>query len=150
MKFDDFDDLEIVDSELADRLSPWRRMPSVVAQSALKSGETSVNIEEVRTRQRRIATMCSNTVQVHDAFVASLKDFIAKSDRDPSHQQRVEDEAAFALGVCAHFLFEQTSALCLESGIQRELEGLPKEIIQTVYVSPPTPPKSFLQRVLGI
>jgi hypothetical protein len=145
MKFDDFDDLEIVDSELADRLSSWRRMPSVVAQSALKSGETSVNIEEVRTRQRRIATMCSNTVQVHDAFVASLKDFIAKSDRDPSHQQRVEDEAAFALGV-----FEQTSALCLESGIQRELEGLPKEIIQTVYVSPPTPPKSFLQRVLGI
>ncbi len=89
--------------------------------------------------------MCLNTVKAHDAFVAELKAFVGKTERDPSHQQRVEDEAAFALGV-----FEQTSALSLEAGIRRELEGLPKEVIQTVFVSPPQPPKSFLQRVLGI
>jgi hypothetical protein len=145
MKFDDFDDMDVVDSDLQERLSSWRRMPGVVAQSALQSGETSVNIEEVRIRQRRIAIMCLNTVKAHDGFVAELKAYIGQGDRDASHQQRVEDEAAFALGV-----FEQTSALSLEAGIKRELENLPKEVIQTVYVQPPTPPKSWFQRVLGI
>jgi hypothetical protein len=140
-----FDDIGDIDSDLQERLSSWRRMPSVVEQSALHSGESSVNIEEVRVRQRRIATMCLNTAKAHDAFVADLKAFIGKGDRDPAHQQRVEDEAAFALGV-----FEQTSALVLENGLRHELENLPKEVIQTVYVQPPVPPKSWLQRVLGI
>jgi hypothetical protein len=51
----------------------------------------------------------------------------------------------FALGV-----FEQTSALVLEQGIKGALAGLPKEVIETVYVQPPAPPRSWLQRLLGI
>jgi hypothetical protein len=145
MKFDDFDDLEIDDSELQERLSSWRTMPSVAARSALKSGETSVNIEDVRTRQHRIGVMCLNTVRAHDRFLAELKAYIGQGDRDPSHQQRVEDEAAFVLGV-----FEQVSALCLEKGIQHELQDLPREVIQTVFVQPPAPPKTWFQRMLGI
>ena len=141
----EFDDLADINDDLQERLSSWRRLPDVVEHASKLSGETSVNIEEVRTRQRRIAMMCLNTVQAHDAFVASLKEYLAIPGRDPSHQQRVEDEASFALGV-----FEQTSALSLEAGIRRELEGLPREIIQTVYVSPPQPPRSWLQRMLGI
>jgi hypothetical protein len=140
------DDIAIdSDHDLQERLSSWRRMPDVIERAPALSGESSVNIEEVRTRQRRIAAMCLNTVKAHDAFVTDLKGFIEKGDRDPNHQQRVEDEAAFALGV-----FEQTSALSLETGIKRELENLPKEVIQTVYVQPPSPPRSWLQRVLGI
>jgi hypothetical protein len=141
----EFDDLADINADLQQRLSSWRNLPDVVEHAPKLSGETSVNIEEVRTHQRRIATMCLNTVKAHDGFVAELKAYIGKGDRDASHQQRVEDEAAFALGV-----FEQTSALCLETSIRRELENLPKEVIQTVYVQPPAPPKSWLQRVLGI
>jgi hypothetical protein len=141
-----FDDIEIdSDHDLQERLSSWRRMPSMVEQTTLHSGESSANIEEVRIRQRRIAAMCLNMVQVHDVFVGKLKAYIEHGNRDPSHQQRVEDEAAFALGV-----FEQTSALSLEKGIQHELQNLPKEVIQTVYVQPPAPPRSWLQRMLGI
>jgi hypothetical protein len=140
-----FDDIGDIDSDLQERLSSWRRMPDVVEPAPKLRGETSVNIEEVQTRQRRIATMCLNTAKAHDAFVTDLKTFVGKGDRDPSHQQRVEDEAAFALGV-----FEQTSALALETGIRHELENLPKEVIQTVYVQPPAPPRSWLQRLLGI
>jgi hypothetical protein len=141
-----FDDFEVNDDELNERLSSWRRMPGVVSQSALQSGVTSANIEEVRTRQRRIATMCLNTVQAHDAFVGQLKDFLGNGQhRDPMYQQREEDEAAFALGV-----FEQTTALSLELGIKRELEGLPKEVIQTITVPAPPPPRSWFQRMLGI
>jgi hypothetical protein len=142
MQFDDFD---INDDDLQDRLSSWRRMPGVITRAPSLSGESSVNSEEVRTRQRRIAAMCLNTVQAHDVFVGNLKAYIEQGGRDPSHQQRVEDEAAFALGV-----FEQTSALSLEKGIQHELQNLPKEVIQTVYVQPPAPPRSWLQRMLGI
>jgi hypothetical protein len=140
-----FDDIGDIDSDLQERLSSWRRMPDVIERSPALSGEFSVNIEEVRVRQRRIATMCLNTVKAHDAFFTDLKAYIGKGARDPSHQQRVEDEAAFALGV-----YEQVSALSLEKGIQHELQNLPKEVIQTVYVQPPAPPRSWLQRMLGI
>jgi hypothetical protein len=143
MQFDDIGDIDTGD--LHERLSSWRRMPDVVEHAPQLTGETSVTIEEVRTRQRRIATMCLNTVTTHDVFVAELKAYIEKGARDPSHQQRVEYEAAFALGV-----FEQVSALSLEKGIQHELQNLPKEVIQTIYVQPPAPPRSWLQRMLGI
>jgi hypothetical protein len=131
--------------ELQKRLSSWRDVAGVVEHSSDSMGESGFNEVQVRARQRRIATMCLNTVKAHDAFVAELKAYIGKGDRDPSHQQRVEDEAAFALGV-----FEQVSALSLEKGIQHELQNLPKEVIQTVYVQPPAPPRSWLQRMLGI
>jgi hypothetical protein len=144
MQFDDFD---VDTNDLHDRLSSWRSLPNVVEHTPKLTSESSVNIEEVRIRQRRIAAMCLNTVRAHDNFVAELKAYIGHGNRDASHQQRVEDEASFALGV-----FEQTSALALEKSIQRELENnLPKEkIIETVYVQPPSPPRSWLQRMLGI
>jgi hypothetical protein len=140
-----FDIGDIDTGDLHERLSSWRNMPDVVEHTPKLTGESSLTIEEVRIRQCRIAVMCLQTVQAQDAFIASLKDFLGKGNRDASHQQRVEDEAAFALGV-----FEQVSALALENGIKRELEGLPKEVIQTVYVQPPVPPRTWLQRMLGI
>jgi hypothetical protein len=142
-----FDDFEVNTDELHERLSSWRKVAGVAGQLPASIGEVSINEAEVRMRQRRIANMCLNTVQAHDAFVAELKAFLEKGrrDRDPNQQQRVEDEAAFALGV-----FEQTSARALEKGIIQELDNLPKEVIETVYVQPPPPPKSWFQRVLGI
>jgi hypothetical protein len=142
MQFDDFD---VNTEDLHKRLSSWRNMPDVVEHTPKFTSESSVNIEEARVRQRRFAAMCLNTVKAHDGFVAELTDYLGKGGRSPSHQQRVEDEAAFALGV-----YEQVSALALEKSIQRELENLPKEVIQTVYVTPPAPPRSWLQRMLGI
>jgi hypothetical protein len=142
MQFGDFD---VNTDDLHEQLSSWRRMPDVIERSPALSGESSLNIEEVRIRQRRIATMCLHTVKVHDGFVTDLKAHIGKGDRDPMHHQQVEDEAAFALGV-----FEQTSALSLEKGIEHELQNLPKEVIQTVYVQTPAPPRPWLQRMLGI
>jgi hypothetical protein len=141
----EFDDLADINDDLRQRLSSWRRLPDVVERSTDFLEEASINEAQVRQRQQRIAKMCLNMVKAHDAFMAELKAEIANSDkRDPMHQQRVEDEAAFALGV-----FEQSSALCLEIGIQRELDDLPKEIVETVFVQPPTPQKSWFQRFLG-
>jgi hypothetical protein len=134
-----------VNPDLQRRLSSWRHEAGVVEHSPESLGEPSINEAQVRIRQRRIANMCLNTVRAHDAFVAELKAYIEKGGRDPIHQQRVEDEAAFALGV-----FEQTSARVLEKGIIQESDNLPKEVIETVYVQPPLPPKSWFQRVLGI
>jgi predicted transcriptional regulator len=102
MQFDDFE----IDADMADlkeRLSSWRRLPGVVGHSPDSIGESSINEAQVRQRQRRIASMCLNTVKEHDAFYASLKALIEKGRRDPNHQQRVEDFAAFALGVLEQF-----------------------------------------------
>jgi hypothetical protein len=141
----EFDYLADINADLQQRLSSWRDLPDVVEHPPKLAGESSANIEEVRVRQRRIGRMCLDTLKAHDAFIADMKAYVEHGDRDPHHQQRVEDEAAFALGV-----FEQTSALALEQGIKGELAGLPKEVIQTVYVQPPPPPKSWFRRVIGI
>jgi hypothetical protein len=142
MQFDDFD---VNADELNERLSSWCRGAGVAGQLPASLGEVSINEAEVRMRQRRIANMCLNTVQMHDAFVANLKAYIGHGDRDSHHQQRVEDEAAFGLGV-----FEQVIALVLQKGIESELNNLPKEVIQTVTVPAPPPPKPWFQRMLGI
>ena len=88
--------------------------------------------------------MCINTVKEHDAFLGELKAEVELGGRDTHHQQRVEDMGAFALGV-----FEQFSAENLLNGLRNELESLPKEVIQTVTIPAPQPPKSWFQRMLG-
>jgi hypothetical protein len=128
------DDIEI-DHDLQKRLLSWRHMPGVVEHCPDSGGETGVNKREVRQRQRRTGNMCLTTVKAHEAFYANLEAFVRQEGRSPQYQQRVEDMAAFALGV-----FEQSSALFLEKGIQQELDNLPREVIQTVYVEPPPPP----------
>jgi hypothetical protein len=140
-----FDDFEVNDDDLQQRLSSWRRGAGVAGQLPASMGDISINEAEVRQRQRRAASMCLNTVKMHDLFVADLKAYIEQGDRDVHHQHRVEDEAAFALGV-----FEQTSALALQKGIESELNNLPTEVIQTVTVPAPPPPRSWFQRVLGL
>jgi hypothetical protein len=134
-----------INPDLQHRLSSWRHEYGVVEHAPESFREPGVNEAEVRTRQRRVSNMCLNTVKAHDAFVAQLKAFVENNEeRDPNHQNRVEDEAAFALGV-----YEQMSALLLERGIRQELDNLPKEIVETVYVPTPQPPKKWFQRLLG-
>jgi hypothetical protein len=140
-----FDDFEVNDDELSERLSSWRRIAGVAGHLPASMEDISINEAEVHIRQRRFANMCLNTVRVHDAFVADLKAYIGQGNRDVHHQQRVEDEAAFSLGV-----YEQVIALVLQKGIESELNNLPKEVIQTVTVPAPPPPRSWFQRVLGI
>jgi hypothetical protein len=144
MKFDDFTDN---DTDLQERLSSWRRLPGVVERVPDSLGDGSINEAEVRIRQRRAASMCLNLVKDHAAFYADLKPFIEKGagERDPNQQQRTEDMAAFALGV-----FEQFNAENLHQGLRSELQNLPKEVIQTIPVPAPQPPKSLFQRLLGI
>jgi hypothetical protein len=141
MQFDDFAD---IDPELQERLSSWRNVSGVVEHAQLSSGESGINEVEVRKRQRRGARMCINTVKEHDAFIADLKPIVEQGGRDTHHQQRVEDMAAFALGV-----YEQFSAATLHEGLKNELENLPREVIQTITVPAPQPPKSWFQRLLG-
>jgi hypothetical protein len=134
-----------INPDISERLASWRHVGDVVEQHPASNGETGRNEREVRVRQRRTGSMCLNVVRTHDAFYADLEAFVRQEGRSALHQQRVEDMAAFALGV-----FEQSSALFLEKGIQQELDNLPREVIQTVYVEPPPPPpKSWFQRLLG-
>jgi hypothetical protein len=133
--------------ELQKRLSSWRNVAGVVEHPSETLEEASINEAQVRIRQRRITNMSLNTVKAHSAFVADLTAFVEneKAGRDLHHQSRVEDFAAFALGV-----FEQFSAENLHIGLNNELDGLPKEIIETITIPAPQPPKSWFQRVLGI
>lgn len=139
-----FDDIDVNDPELSERLSSWRRMPGVVEKRLATGTEGGVNEREVRLGQRRAGTMCVNLVNTHDAFYAQLEAFVRQEGRSPDHQQRVEDMASFALGV-----FEQFSAENLHNGLKNELDGLPREIIETVPVPAPPPPKSWWQRLIG-
>jgi hypothetical protein len=141
-----FDDMEAMDTDLQERLSSWRRVAGAIKPSPQHRGEPSLTENEVKQRQRRIANMCLETVKLHDSFYAALKAYVEQGEgnRDPAHQQRVEDEAAFALAA-----FEQSSARSLEQGIRHELDGLPKEVIQTVTIETPAPRKSWFHRLLG-
>jgi hypothetical protein len=139
------DDLETIDTDLLqERLSSWRHVAGASKPSPQYQGEPSLTENEVKARQRRIGNMCLETVKQHDWFYAKLKDYVETGERDPAHQQRVEDEAAFALAA-----FEQSSARSLEQGIRHELDGLPKEVIQTVTIETPAPRKSWFKRLLG-
>jgi hypothetical protein len=142
-----FDDIDINTDELNERLSSWRRGTGVAGHLPASLGDISINEAEVRQRQHRAASMILNSVKAHDAFVAALQAVVANQhqQRDLHHQQRVEDFAAFALGV-----FEQTSAENLHTGLKNELDGFPKEIIETITIPAPQPPRSWLQRALGI
>jgi hypothetical protein len=133
--------------QLQRRLSSWRHEAGVVEHSPEFLGEPSINEAQVRQRQRHAASMILTTVRGHDAFIADLQAFVenGKGERDLHHQTRVEDFAAFALGV-----FEQFSAGNLNGGLDNEAGGFPKEIIETITIPAPQPPKSWLQRALGI
>ena len=135
-----------INPELKKRLSSWREVAGVVEHSPDSIGESSINEAQVRQRQRRAASMILTSVKGHDAFVAELKALVENhQQRDLHHQQQVEDFAAFALGV-----FEQFSAGNLHKGLDNEADGFPKEIIETVTIPAPQPPKSWLQRALGL
>jgi hypothetical protein len=141
-----FDEFEVNDDLLEERLSSWRRGAGVAGQLPASMGDISINEAEVRQRQRRAASMILNSVKGHDAFVADLQAVVENhQQRDLHHQQRVEDFAAFVLGV-----FEQFSAGNLDDGLKNEAGGFPKEIIETISIPAPQPPKSWLQRALGI
>ncbi len=144
MKFDDIGDID--SEELKERLSSWRRIPGVVEHSPDSIGESSINEAQVRQRERRAASMCVTVAKEHDAFISVLRAFVENRDaRDATQQQRIEDIAAFVLGV-----FEQFSGGNLHQGLRHELADLPREVIQTVTVPAPQPPRSWFQRVLGL
>jgi hypothetical protein len=135
-----------VNPELQKRLSSWREVVGVVEPSPDPIGESSINEAQVRQRQRRGASMCVTVAKEHDAFMSVLRAFVEnRGDRDSNQQQRIEDMSAFILGV-----YEQYSAENLHEGLKNELGNLPKEVIQTITVPAPQPPKSWLQRALGI
>jgi hypothetical protein len=131
--------------DMRERLAAWRTVSDVVEKRPDSESDPGVNETEVRVRQRRIGNMCFIVAQGHDAFYAQLEAFIQQPVRSQHHQKRVEDWAAFSLGV-----YEQSSARLLERGIQHESDNLPKEVVETVYVTPPSPPKSWFQRALGL
>jgi hypothetical protein len=142
----EFEDLADINADLQERLSSWRSLPGVVEHSSDSIGESSINEAQVRQRQRRGASMCVTVAKEHDAFISVLRAFVEnRGDRDSNQQQRIEDMSAFILGV-----YEQYSAENLHEGLKNELGNLPKEVIQTITVPAPQPPKSWLQRALGI
>lgn len=135
--------------DIRDRLSSWRHVAhhdgsSAPSDSARELGR--ITEEQVRERQQRIARMCLTATRDHDQLYAELQEYVENgaADRDPEHQMRVSDWAAFVLSV-----FEQSSALLLQRAIQHESDGLPREIVQIVQVEPPRPKRSLFQRLLG-
>jgi hypothetical protein len=97
-----------IQTDLHERLASRRSVANVVECSP----ETRIAEEDVRIKQRRLGFMCLTSVESHDAFYADLKAYLGTGGRDPKHQQRVDEYAAFALQV-----YEQNSELILQRGI---------------------------------
>jgi hypothetical protein len=141
-----FDDLEDITAELEEHLSSWHRLPDVIQNRPASGREPGVNETELRVRQRSIGNMCITTNKAHDAYYERLEALVEQERprRSQYHQQRVEDFAAFTLAV-----YEQSSAQNLQKGLKNELDDFPKEVIETITIPAPQPPKSWFQRILG-
>lgn len=131
-----------IQPDIRQRLSSWRQVAHPPPRSPEHLEKVEVTLEEVRLRQHRIASMCLQSVKAYHPFFAELKAFVNNEERDPEHQRRVEDFAAFVLEV-----YEQSSTLVLQMGVKQVLDNLPREVVHTVYLQPPRKP--WFQRLLG-
>jgi hypothetical protein len=125
-------------ADVSNRLSSWRGEVDIVTPPA----KPSMVEEDVRRKQLRISALCLTSQQLHDAFIADVREYVESGERDPHHQQRVNDYAAFLLRV-----YERHSTSALHNGISFVMEDLPREVIRVHTISLPHRP--FLKRLFS-
>jgi hypothetical protein len=87
------------------------------------------------------------SLAAYEAFAAAVLDYVAtgKENRGTELQQKVTDYGAAILQA-----YEVTSGRALQAAINNVLEGLPREVIRTIYQELPTPQQTLLRRLLGM
>jgi hypothetical protein len=127
--------------ELKRRLSSWRRSAGVVESSS----DTGAVREHMRSQNSVLRTLLLDTVEEIDTTLYALNDYLDQGDRSIVHEQRLDERSASAL-----YTYERAVARVLEQGISNALQDLPREreVIRTVYLSPP-PPKPWWKRIFG-
>jgi hypothetical protein len=123
------------------RLSSWRRSAGVVESSS----DTGAVREHMRSQNSVLRTLLLDTVEEIDTTLYALNDYLDQGDRSIVHEQRLDERSASAL-----YTYERAVARVLEQGISNALQDLPREreVIRTVYLSPP-PPKPWWKRIFG-
>jgi hypothetical protein len=99
------------------RLSSWRQVAQGGERSLAPLGETGNTEALLRAHQRRVATLCRNSVMEHMEFFADLLDFARQEGRDPQLQQRIADFCTYALRI-----YEANSAKLLEMSVEEEIK----------------------------
>jgi hypothetical protein len=123
------------------RLSSWRRSAGVIESSS----DTGAVREHMRSQNSVLRTLLLDTVEEIDTTLYALNDYLDQGDRSIVHEQRLDERSASAL-----YTYERAVARVLEQGISNALQDLPREreVIRTVYLSPP-PPKPWWKRIFG-
>jgi hypothetical protein len=122
-----------------DRLSSWRREVDVISPTASATGMVS---EDLRRKQLRLSSLILAHQQRHDEFVTDIMAYVTSRKREPEHQQRVTDYAAFLLRA-----YEGNSTYALKQAIAYVLQDLPREVIRVQ--EKPVPQPSLLKRLIG-
>jgi hypothetical protein len=99
----------------------------------------------MRSQNSVLRTLLLDTVEEIDTTLYALNDYLDQGDRSIVHEQRLDERSASAL-----YTYERAVARVLEQGISNALQDLPREreVIRTVYLSPP-PPKPWWKRIFG-
>ena len=127
------------------RLSSWRNVDHPVERVSERLGVSRSAEEHARQQMRRIGILCLLAVKEHDSRYADLEAYVVgQGHRSHQHQQRVNDHAAFALRV-----YEQGSALALETAVRNVLQDLPREVVRTERVYVQSPRRSWWQLLVG-
>jgi cob(I)alamin adenosyltransferase len=100
----------------------------------------------MRRQNSLLRTLLLDTVAEIDTTLDELEDYMDQGNRSALREQRLDERTASALHT-----YERAVARVLERSISDALRDLPKEreVIKTVYLSPPPPPKPWYQRIFG-
>jgi hypothetical protein len=127
------------------RLSSWRSEVGIIEPSPLRPDNGREVREHMRSQNSLLRDLLLDTVAEIDETLYALDAYMDQGDRSIMHEQRLDERTGSAL-----YTYERAVARVLEQGIGNALRDLPKEreVIRTVYISPP-PPKPWYKRIFG-
>jgi hypothetical protein len=134
-------------TDIYHRLSSWRSF--VATSTPAQEFPATAGLAEAHHRQQvqRSQRLLLENLAAYEAFAEAVLRYVAngKDNRSPELQQRLTDYAAAILQA-----YEVTSGRALQAAINNVLEGLPREVIRTIYQELPTPQQTLLRRLLGM
>jgi hypothetical protein len=117
-------------SDLPARLSSWRQVAGITEPPPESPGTGWLVEAHHRQQLQHAFRLCMESLAAYKAFASAVLDYVAngKDTRSPELQQRVTDYGAGVLQA-----YEVTSARASQAAISNILDGLPREVIRTVY-----------------
>jgi hypothetical protein len=133
-------------TDIYHRLSSWRSVAANGTPPQELTGTTGLAEAHHRQQVQRSQRLLLENLAAYEAFAAAVLRYVAndKEHRNPELQQKVTDYGSAILQA-----YEVTSGRSLQATINCILEGLPREVVRTVYQELPASQQSVLRRLLG-